>query len=149
MIIRTANALSRFFYRQSLGLMLLRITTGLVFFTHGWMKVGDLARTAGMFAHMGFPAWIGYFIAWLELLGGLALVLGIATRFFGVVFAIEMLVAAFVVGFGHGISFELYLALASLSLALAGSGAWSAYPMECRDCGGVFCTGTTCVVAEE
>lgn len=142
----TANGVSRFFYRRNLGLLLLRVATGLIFFLHGWSKVNDLARTVGMFAHMGFPVWVAYFIAWLEVLGGLGLILGIATRFFGLLFGIEMLVATFVVGFGRGLGLEFYLAMVSFAIALAGSGAFSVFKMECDTCGGVFCDGETCVL---
>ncbi|HVW82593.1 MAG TPA: DoxX family protein [Candidatus Paceibacterota bacterium] len=133
------NSLARFFYQRDLGLLLLRVSTGLIFLLHGWMKVNDLAMTAGMFAHMGFPLWVGYFIAWLEVIGGLALILGVATRFFGVVFGIEMLVATFIVGFSRGLGLEFYLAAVSFAIALAGSGRFSIYPLECRACGALVC----------
>lgn len=146
MVTDTANAISRFFYQRSLGLLLVRVSTGLVFLLHGWMKVTNLTNTAAMFAHMGFPAWVGYFIAWLEVLGGIALILGIATRFFGLVFGIEMLVATFIIGFGQSLGgFVLYLALISFAIALTGSGAFSAFKMECDSCGGFLCNGSDCV----
>ena len=147
MLTDTANSISRFFYQRSWGLLILRVATGLIFLMHGWMKVNGLAQTVGMFGHMGFPAWVAYFIAWLELLGGLALILGIATRFFGVVFGIEMLVATFIVGFGRGLGFEFYLAMVSFAIALMGSGAFSVYKMECDTCGGFLCDGEVCVEA--
>ncbi len=148
MLTDTINGISRIFYQRSSGLLLLRVSTGLIFILHGWMKVNALARTAVMFGHMGFPMWVGYFIAWLELIGGIALVLGILTRFFGVVFGIEMLVATFLVGFGRGLGLEFYLAMVSFSIALMGSGAFSVFPMECRECGGMLCDGEVCVSAE-
>lgn len=142
----TVNGVSRIFYQRSLGLLVLRVSTGLIFFLHGWMKVNNLAQTVGMFGHMGFPVWVAYCIAWLEVIGGLALILGVLTRLFGVLFAIEMLVATFVVGFGRGLGFEFYLAMVSLAIALMGSGAFSVYSMECRNCGGMLCDGEVCVV---
>lgn len=100
-----------------------------------------------MFVHMGFSAPTGYFIAWLELIGGLALILGVATRLFGLVFGIEMLVATFVVGFGRGLGLEFYLAMVSFAISLMGSGSFSLFKMECSKCGGFLCKGT-CTVAE-
>ena len=144
----TVNGVSRIFYQRSLGLLILRVSTGLIFFLHGWMKVNNLAQTVAMFGHMGFPGWVAYFIAWLEVLGGLALVLGVLTRFFGAVFTIEMLVATFVVGFGRGLGLEFYLAMVSLAIALTGSGAFSVFPMECDNCGAVLCDGEVCVPAQ-
>ena len=92
MFTETANAISRFFYQRSLGILLLRVATGVIFFTHGWMKVNNMAQTIVGFSHMGFAPWVAYFIAYLEVIGGAALILGIATRFFATAFGIEMLV---------------------------------------------------------
>src|SRR5580704_7656770 len=97
------NQVSRFFYQPSLGLLIIRLALGLLFFTHGLMKVEELSAIAAFFAHLGFFPWVGFFIAWLELIGGVALVLGVATRLFAALFGIEMLVATIIVGFAHGI----------------------------------------------
>ena len=148
MLTDTANAISRYFYQRAFGLLLLRVATGLIFFFHGWMKVNNMGNTIGMFAHMGFSAPIAYFISLLELIGGLALILGIATRFFALLFSIEMLVATFIFGFGHGPGIEFYLAMVSLAVALIGSGRFSVFKMECEKCGGFLCNGTagTCII---
>lgn len=149
MFTETTNSISRFFYQRSFGLLLLRVSTGLIFLSHGWMKINNLAQVVGMFGHMGFAAWVAYFIAWLEVIGGLALILGVATRFFGVVFGIEMLVATFIIGFGRGLGLEFYLAMVSFAIALMGSGAFSVFPMECDRCGGFLCDGEVCIIQEK
>lgn len=142
------NKTSRFFYNPAFGLLLIRVAAGLIFLTHGWMKIQNLSQTALMLSHFGLVAPIAYFISWLEVIGGLALILGIATRFFGVVFGIEMLVATLLVGFGRGLGLELVLALISFGIALTGSGKYSVYRMECKHCGGMMCNGEagTCTV---
>ncbi len=143
------NAVSRQLYERSLGLLLLRVGVGLVFFMHGLSKVQGLSGVENFFSHgLGLPVWLAVFIAWLEVIGGLALILGIATRFFGLMFGIEMLVATFLVGFGRGLGLEFYLAAVSFSIALMGSGAFSVFKMECENCGGMVCDGETCVVEE-
>lgn len=146
-----ANSISRYFYRQSAGMFFLRLVTGAIFIAHGSMKLGALGMMSGAFGHMGLaPAlWWVWFIGLLEVVGGAALILGVATRFFGALFAIEMLVAIFLTGLGRGWSaheFELILAASSLAIALAGSGNWSLYKMECDACGGVFCDGNRCMI---
>ncbi len=136
------NRLSRMTRNRNLGLFLIRLGTGLVFFMHGWMKVNSLSGVEGMFMHMGLGGPTGIFIAYLELIGGLCLVLGIFTRIFGIAFGIEMLVAIFLTGGFNGYQqheLELFLMLMSLGIALAGSGAYSLWKMECDFCGGMLC----------
>ena len=144
-----ANSVSRFFYRQSAGMFILRLVLGLVFVIHGAEKLSDMTRVIAFFGTLGLGAWIAWFIALLEVVGGAALILGVATRFFGALFAIEMVVILFMFG---GVftthQFELLLAAAALSVALTGSGNWSLYPMECYTCGGIFCDGNQCVFVE-
>ena len=145
------NHASRFCLNRSLGLLLIRVAVGLVFFMHGWMKIHNVGMVEGMFVHFGLGSWVGDFIAWLEVIGGIAMILGVLTRVFGVVFGIEMLVAIFLTGFSRGYyqphEMEIFLMLVSFGLALAGSGKYSLWKMECDDCGGMLCDrGTACPV---
>jgi len=106
------------------------------------MKVNNIGFVEDMFMHMGFAGPVGLFIGWLEVIGGLALILGIFTRLFGVIFGIEMLVAIFATGGFNGYSqheMEIFLMLVSLGIALAGSGSYSLWKMECELCGGMLC----------
>lgn len=122
---QTLNKISRFFFNPSFGLLIIRVATGYVFLTHGYAKVTNLAMPVGMMAHFGLPGWVGVFIAWLEVIGGTALIFGVLTRVFGVALGIEMVVAVFLTGFARGLGahdLEIILALNSFALALAGSG---------------------------
>src|SRR5450432_2358427 len=95
--------LNRQLYEKNLGLLLIRVGTGLVFFMHGVMKPQSLAMINSFFTHLGLPAPIALLIALLETIGGLALVFGIFTRVFAFLFGIEMLVALFLTnGFAQG-----------------------------------------------
>lgn len=130
--------MSHFGKNRSLGLLLIRIAVGIVFFAHGWMKINNMGMIEGMFVGFGLPGAMGIFIAWLEVIGGAAMVLGIMTRLFGLLFAVEMLVAVFLTG---GISngykpheLEIFLMLVSLGVALAGSGRYSAWALEHNHC---------------
>lgn len=148
---KLVNTTSRHFYNQSLGLLLIRLAPGLIFLTHGWMKIQNMDQTVMFLAQMGISAPAVYFISWLEVIGGIALILGVATRLFGLLFGIEMLVAAVIVGFGRGVSIDLMLSLISFGIALAGSGKYSIYKMECKHCGGMLCNGAagTCTLVKE
>jgi putative oxidoreductase len=146
MLTNTINGASRYFYKRSFGLLLLRLVLGFIFLTHGWQKVEHIAQIEQFFGMLGFWPWVAYFIGWLEVLGGIALILGVATRLFGLLFGVEMLVAVLLIGPAHGfasVEFELLLAVASIAIALMGSGKYSVYKMECQNCGGVFCNAET------
>jgi len=113
-------------YEKSLGLLLIRVGAGLVFFMHGTGKLMNMAGTTNMFVHMGFPGWVAPLIALLETVGGLALILGIFTRVFAVLLGIEMLVAIFATGFTRGgwqqHELEAFLMAVSFGLVYTGSG---------------------------
>jgi putative oxidoreductase len=133
---------SRWGYNRSLGLLLIRVAVGMIFFAHGWMKIHNMPGIIGFFEMLGLPAWTAYFIAWLEVIGGAAMILGIATRIFAKLFAIEMIVAIFLTGIGAGYQrheMEIALALISAGILFAGSGRYSLWSCECRDCGGIMC----------
>ncbi|HEX6042723.1 DoxX family protein [Longimicrobium sp.] len=118
-----------------LGLTVIRVVTGIVFFMHGWTKVfvwGFEGTSAG-FAQMGIPlaGVMGPFVGLLELLGGLALVAGLATRYISVPLAVTMIVAILQVHLGagffnpNGYEFPLMLLAGLTGLALAGGGAFA------------------------
>ena len=146
---KAINKMSRFCYQPSLGLLLIRLAIGLVFFMHGWTKIHNVTMVTGMMVHLGVvaPTFFGAFISWFEVVGAVALILGVLTRVFAVALGIEMLCAIFLTGIGSGYQsheFEIVLMLVSFGIALAGSGRYSVYRMECRKCGGMLCGGIEC-----
>ncbi|HET6401649.1 MAG TPA: DoxX family protein [Candidatus Kapabacteria bacterium] len=122
----------------STALLVLRIALGVIFFAHGSQKVlglfggKGLDATAAMMSQMtSIPAWLFYVSAFAELLGGIGMVLGLFTRFWGVALLINMLVAVYFVHLPHGffapMGFEFpgSLAMTALALTLAGPGLFS------------------------
>ena len=70
----------------ALGLAVLRVTLGVIFAMHGYLAAAVIgpAGIAGYTARMGYPAALGPALAWYLILahgiGGILLVLGVATR---------------------------------------------------------------------
>jgi putative oxidoreductase len=117
------------------GVLPLRLVIGLVFVMHGAQKLFGfgLAGTAGFLGSMGIPlptVAAAVLIA-VELLGGLALILGAGTRYVAAALAVEMLVALLTVhlraGFfvPDGMEFVLTLLAGCLTLVAVGAGPWS------------------------
>ena len=114
------------------GLVPLRIVVGVVFLMHGWQKVFvfGIAGTADILRWVGipFPSFFAPLLMVAELLGGLAILFGLFSRFTGVCLAIEMTVAIFTArlrgGFftPNGFEFELALLGACLTFAAIGTG---------------------------
>ena len=117
------------------GTALLRIILGVVFFAHGYLKFFKMGMdgAVGFFTSLGIPApaLAAWGVTWLEMIGGIALILGIFTPVLGVLFAIEMAGVLLTAKRGQGFfapkgyEFELTLLVASLALALSGPGAFS------------------------
>ena len=111
---------------------ILRIVTGFLFAAHGWQKFNEftIAGTQAAFTQMGVPAanMVAPVVATLELVGGVALILGVLTRVFAALLAVNMLGALFLVHAPAGIyaatgGYELVLILAAAALAVALVGA--------------------------
>jgi putative oxidoreductase len=111
------------------GVAAVRVVMGLVLLTAGWGKVTlGFGTVAANFAKMGMPVpgFTGPFIALLELIGGALLVVGLAGRWVGALFALEFIVAAFVVKLPSagwaGARLDLMLLAGGVLLFFAGSG---------------------------
>ncbi len=121
--------------RPAWGILPLRLVVGLVFIVHGGQKLFGfgLAGTAGFLGSLGIPLPMvaATVVIAVELLGGLALLAGAATRIAALALAGDMLVAILTVharqGFfvPHGVEFVLTLLGACLTLAALGAGAFS------------------------
>lgn len=117
---------------KEIGWLILRVSSGLMMATHGYSKVfglGSMEKFTGGVAELGFP--MPGFFAWAaalaELVGGVCLALGIATRFNAALIAVVMAVAAFMRHAGDPFAQKekalLYL-FVMLFFVFAGSGKW-------------------------
>lgn len=115
---------------RPIALLLARLALGFIFFAHGWEKFASgIDVTAAYLRSEGVPLpWVSALgTAVLELVGGVALVLGLLLPVFGTLFTLDMLGALVFVHANKGIfvstdGFELVLGLAAASLAVAFTG---------------------------
>ncbi len=119
-------------HNPDLGNLLLRLAIGAVFIHAGWGKVNAMDMVVSSFATMGIPAVLAYFVAYAELIGGVALVLGVFVRYVGIILSVIMAVALFKVHFANGFSLQnggyeyvYVLLLGSMALVTFGSGKYS------------------------
>ena len=108
---------------QPLALLVMRLVLGAIMIAHGYHKVwGGFHHHMEFVGSLGIPHWTAYLSAGTEFFGGIAIVLGLFTRFFSLAFLIEMAVAIWKVHFKNGLmgngGYEFPLALAAIALAL-------------------------------
>lgn len=116
-------------HKPDLGLLLLRASVGALFVVHGGMKFSAMAGTIGFFASLGLPAAAAWLVAFVELVGGLAMLAGAYVCLAGAALAVDMLFAIIlatgVSRYVGGFELELTLLLASLGVAMAGPGSYT------------------------
>ncbi|THD83814.1 DoxX family protein [Aliigemmobacter aestuarii] len=121
------------------GILALRVTTGALFLFHGLVKlfVFTPAGTAGYFESIGLPGALGYLTLLVEIVGGLALILGVKARLVSLALVPVLLGAAY---FGHGAfgfnwsnpnggwEYPVMWAVVQAALAALGDGAYALVP---------------------
>jgi putative oxidoreductase len=118
------------------ALLFLRVAAGLIFFTHGWQKwQAGVDLTAAFLNTLSFPA-PGVFalvLITIEVVGGLALIVGaytrLAAKLTGLVAVVALLTVHVSKGYsaaGGGYEYVLLLIAACVVLLVMGGGKWSA-----------------------
>lgn len=115
------------------GITLLRLGLGVMWISHALLKwfVFTLPGTARFFASVGYPGFLAYPVFAAELLGGLALVLGLYARQVALALVPIMAAAAWVhlpngwvfTSPNGGWEYPVFLIVASVALWLLGDGA--------------------------
>ena len=119
-----------------LVLLVSRVALGVILLAHGWQKLDEwtLAGTAGAFSEMGIPAptAAATFATGVEIIGGIALIVGVLTPVVAVLNMLNLFGALLLVHAGNGVfvadnGFELVLALFAglATIAVLGGGKFS------------------------
>lgn len=122
--------------RTGIGIALLRVSLGIMFVAHSLILkyfVYTLDGTAGYFASIGLPALLAYVVFWMELIGGVLLILGIASRWVALGLLPILIGALWThAGFGWvfsnengGWEYPLYLSVLAIVQFLLGDGAFA------------------------
>jgi putative oxidoreductase len=103
-----------------------RFACGFHLIIHGWGKImrgGTLS---------GWPLWFGFFLTFVEFVGGICITVGLFTRFFAAAVAIEMGYLTFIhywaKGYGwrsDGYEYVMMWGLLAFAIALRGGGPYS------------------------
>lgn len=130
----TSNSLSTT-WTGDIATLVLRLAVGVVMAYHGWLKLPEVSGFAGFVDSLGIPApdLMAYVVTYLEFLGGIALIVGLATRYVAALFAVEMVFTITLVKLdvgliateGVGAELDLLILAIALSLVLVGAGRWS------------------------
>ncbi|NNJ74612.1 MAG: DoxX family protein [Anderseniella sp.] len=124
------------------GTALLRITLGIAAIAHGLLKVFvfTLPGTAGFFESLGLPGFLAYITAFVEIVGGLALIVGFQTRLVSLAM-VPILLGAMWAHSGNGWVFSnqgggweypLFWAVVLVVQAMLGSGTFAVDDMQAR-----------------
>ncbi len=120
-------------WKDETAILILRLAVGIVLAYHGWLKIGGESGFAGFLDSLGVPApeLMAYVVTYLEFLGGIALIVGAATRYVAALFVVEMLFTISLVKLdvgliaaegGAGAELDLLILAIALSLVLTGAG---------------------------
>lgn len=125
--------------------LLLRLSLGIMFLAHVSLKVFvfTVPGFVGYFGSLGLPAILAYGVIALELVGGIALILGIYASWVAVPLALEMLGTIFLVhgangwlftNKGGGWEYPAFWAIGLIALYLLGDGAMALRPSQRLNC---------------
>lgn len=118
-----------------LAAFILRVTFGIMFLAHGLLKllVFGLEGTAGFFDSVGIFGWLAYIVTPLEILAGIALILGFQTQLVSLSM-IPILLGALYVHVGNGWVFSVpnggweypaFLIVIAVVVSMLGGGKYS------------------------
>ncbi len=130
---------------KDLALLLLRVGVGLVFVLHGYVKFAHMDNTIGFFSTLGLPAFVAYAITIIEVVGGLAVLLGVFFCVANILLALTMVFAIILVKFTMAtkmglpdslliMEIDVMLLVSTLALSMFGAGKYALMGKACPCC---------------
>lgn len=127
------NQLNARLNNPGLAALILRITLGMLFLAHAWLKIAVFtpAGTAQFFQSIGLPGFMAYVTIAVEILGAIALIIGFQVRLVSLILIPLMLGTIifshgangfFFTNEGGGWEYPAFWAIALLVQALLGAG---------------------------
>ena len=125
---------------SQLGVLLLRIALGVMFFAHGFIfafVTFSMAAVAQFFVSVGLPEWLAYVVVFMETVGGILLVLGVQTRWVALALSPVVIGSLVFVHIANGWVFSApnggweypaYLLVLCIAQALLGDGPYALSP---------------------
>ncbi|MGC4933386.1 DoxX family protein [Gordonia sp. DT30] len=122
---------------RSIALLIARVILGFIFIMHGWQKLhtNGIGATKDFFTSVGapWPEFSAYYATWVEFVGGILLILGLALPLVSILLIIDMIGAIATVHWDHGFwnpdngyEFPLALIAGLLAVGFANAGAYAA-----------------------
>jgi len=123
----------------------LRVGVGAIFIYAGWGKVSDLAGTVVFFGTLGFAPFWAYLVSFVELLGGIVVLLGVYTRIAAALLSVVMIVAVYKTwGNPQMMMTPFSILFSTLALKLGGAGRYALLKESCCGSGVSCCVGGVC-----
>jgi len=81
---------------QDLLMLLARIMMSLIFIMSGWDKLMNISGFAATLSQRGVPGFLGYVAPFVEFVGGVLLIIGLATRYTSLVMLLFVIIGTFI-----------------------------------------------------
>ena len=80
---------------QDLLMLLARVLLGWIFVQSGWGKLMNISGFVATMPRRGLPDFLGYIAPFVEFIGGVLLIVGLATRYASLVMLLFIIIASF------------------------------------------------------
>ncbi len=121
--------------KEDSGKLLLRLTAALLLLPHGLAKLGGVGKIAGMLEAKGLPGILAYMVYVGEIIVPILLIIGLFTRFAGLILAVNMCFAIYLVHAhqlwqftqtgGHALELQIFYLMSGIVISLMGAGSFS------------------------